>query len=251
LRYAELASWDEFVRRRGLAVDLQRLNLLEALRKLLPVVHDDGSIALLGEDLGHLLHLLLTLLNAVDTDISNKRNAGAHGGSGTTLAVLHRDSILVGDAKLLAGKVVDGGIGLAGRLLHGCSGAVDVLILEVVVYASLLDASDDTGLGRGADDGHGVALLLGPFQLLGNARAGLALLAQLGSDGSELAVNVGIDLLGGHGEAMLLLKAHEHATKVVADKVLQELIDGVSLRFAPLLEHLIGQIGAGFKGKAL
>jgi hypothetical protein len=233
------------------AVHLQRLDLLEALGELLPIVHDDSCLALLCEELGHLLHLLLALLNTVDTNVANEGNASTHGSSGAALAVLDGDSILVGNAELLAGKVVDGGVGLAGGLLHGSGCAEDVLVLEVVVDSRLLDTGDNAGLGRGADNGHRVALLLSPLKLLGNTRARLALLAQLGSDGAELAVNISINLLGGHGEAMLLLETDEHATEVVANKVFEELVDSVSLGLAPLLKDLVGQVGASLEGKTL
>ena len=232
--------------------DLQRrLDLLENLGELLPVVHDGTGAALIGEELGHLLHLLGAVLDAVDTDVADEGNAGTLGGSGTALAVLDGDALLVLDAQLLASVVVDSRVGLAGRGVQAGSGTVDMLVGEVVINADLLYAGDDTGLGGGADNGHGVALLLQALKLLRNAGAGLALLAQLGGDGAELAVNVGIDLIRGHGEAVLLLQADEHAAEVVADEVLQQLLNGVALRLAPFLQDLVSQVRAGLEGQTL
>ena len=45
------------------------LNLLQALWEVLPVTHDDFGIALLGEDLRHLVHLLLAILDAIYADL--------------------------------------------------------------------------------------------------------------------------------------------------------------------------------------
>jgi hypothetical protein len=47
------------------------LDLLEALLELLPVVHDGLALGLLGEQLGHGVHLLLAVLDAVDADCRN------------------------------------------------------------------------------------------------------------------------------------------------------------------------------------
>lgn len=227
----------------------RRLDFLENLGELLPVVHDSSGTALLGKKLGHLLHLLGAFLDAIDTDVADQGDTGTLGSSGTTLAVLNGDSLRVLDTQLLTGVVVDGRVGLArGRGQAGGS-TVDVLIREVVVDADLLDASDDTGLGRGTDDGHRVALLLEVLKLLRGARAGRALLAQLRSDGPELTVDVGINLFRRHGEVMLLLQAHEHAAEVVADKVFEQLINCVTLGLAPFLQDLVGQVGAGLESQ--
>jgi hypothetical protein len=50
---------------------------------------------------------------------------------------------------------------------------------------------------------------------------------------------------------VLLLKTEEHAAEVVADKVLKQLLGGVTLRLAILLEYLVGQLGACLKGEML
>lgn len=89
------------------------LDLLQDLRELLPVVHDGHTVALFLENLGHLLHLLLALLDLVDTNIADARNVGTHGGGGTTLAVLDGNALLRLDTKLLAGVQVDLGVRLA------------------------------------------------------------------------------------------------------------------------------------------
>jgi hypothetical protein len=91
------------------------LDLLEHLGELLPVIHDGKALGLLGEKLGHLLHLLLALLDAVDANVADARDASAHGSRGTALAVLDGDGLTLLDAELLAGVVVDGGVGLGAR----------------------------------------------------------------------------------------------------------------------------------------
>jgi len=197
------------------------LDLLQAFGELLPVIHDDSGVALLLEELGHLLHLLLAFLDTIDTDVANKRDASTHGGCGTALAVLDGDTLRVLDTQLLASVVVDGGVRLARGGIQAGSSTVDMLVWKVLVEASLLQRGNNTGLGRSADNGHGVTLLLEFLELLRHTGAGLALLAQLGSDGTELTVDVGINLLRGHSETMLLLEAHKHATEVVTNKVLE------------------------------
>merc|ERR1711939_844116 len=86
------------------------LNLLDAFRKLLPVVHDCVCLGLFGQQLSHLVLLLLALLNLVDADIGNDRNPSAHGRCGPGLAVLDRESLLRLYTELLASVKVDGGI---------------------------------------------------------------------------------------------------------------------------------------------
>lgn len=83
------------------------LNLLQELGELLPVVHDLSDVALLSEDLLHRLHLLLALLDSIDTNIANARDASAHGRSGTTLAVLNSNRLFRLDTELLACIEVD------------------------------------------------------------------------------------------------------------------------------------------------
>ncbi len=87
--------------------------------------------------------------------------------------------------------------------------------------------------------------------MLGHSRARSALLAQLSGDCTELTVDVGINLLRSHSEAMLLLKANEHATEVVADEILKKLRNSVALGLAPFLEDLVSQVGAGLKSQTL
>jgi hypothetical protein len=227
------------------------LDLLEAVLELAPVVHNSSTLGLLSEELGHLFHFLLALLDAVDADIANARDVGAHGGRGTALAVLDGDALLGLDAELFAGVEVDGRVGLgAGRVERG-GGRVDVLGREEVGQVGLLDGSNDTALGRGADNGHGVALLLELVELLGYAGALDGLLAELLGDGAQLALDKVLKLRVGHLEVVLLLEPLEHATEVVADKVLEELVRRVAVVDIVLLEHLVGELGAGLEGEAL
>jgi hypothetical protein len=88
------------------------LDLSEALWELLPVVHDRISLALLLQQLGHSLHLLWALLNAIDTYVRDEWDTSAHGSRGTRLGVLDRDDALVLDAELLTRVVVDLGVWL-------------------------------------------------------------------------------------------------------------------------------------------
>ena len=155
--------------------NLGGLELLEDLRELLPIIHDGIGLALFGENLSHLIHLLLAVLNAIDTNVADEGDTSTHSSSGTTLAVLHSDALLRPDAKLLARVQVDLWVRLAGWRVEGSGGAVDVLVGEVVVNAGLLQRSDDTRLSGSTDNGHWVALLLETFQLLWGTWAGLAL----------------------------------------------------------------------------
>jgi hypothetical protein len=160
------------------------LNLPEALWPLLPVVHDNHSLGLLGQELGHLLHLLLTFFNSVNTDVGNARDTSTHGGGGTALAVLDGDDLGRLDAELFARVEVNLGVWLGGWWVEGGSSAVDVLVWEVVVDADLLNGGNNTGLSAGGDDAHLVALLVSPLHHLGGTWAWLALLGQLGGDSS-------------------------------------------------------------------
>jgi hypothetical protein len=227
------------------------INLLHALRELGPVVHDGVGLALLRELLGHQVHLLLALLLVVDADVCDERDARAQGGGGAGLGVLDGDALGGLDAQLLAGVQVDGGVGLGARRVERGGGRVDVLVGEEAHEVGLDEGGDDAGLGRGRDDGHGVALLLEPLELLGDAGALDALLRELLDDLAELAVDVLVDFFGGHFELVLLLQADEHVAEVVADKVLKQ---GVGIVFGidvVLLEHLVGEVGTCLKGETL
>ena len=106
------------------------LDLLEALLELLPVVHDGLGLALLGEGGGHLLHLLLALLDVVDADVGDERDVGTHARGSAGLAVLDGDALLWLDAELLASVDVDGWVWLGGWWVEGGDGGVDVLVGE-------------------------------------------------------------------------------------------------------------------------
>lgn len=208
-------------------------------------------MALLGQRLGHLLHLLLALLDTVDADVTDAGDAGTHGSSGTALGVLDRDSVLVRNTQLLASEVVDLGVGLGGWRVERRGSAVDVLIVEVVGDADLLNAGDDARLGGSRNNSHGVAVPLDPLEHLWSAGAGLALLAQLGGDTAKLHLDVAVDVLVGHLEVVLFLQAIEHAAEVVADKLLEQLVDGVAGIAVVLGKDFIGEVGAGLKSQTL
>lgn len=114
------------------------LNLLEALLPLLPVVHDRLGLGLLGEGVGHLLHLLLALLDVVDTDVGDERDVGTHGRSSAGLAVLDGDALFWFDAELLACVDVDGWVWLGRWWVEGGDGRVDVLVREEAYSQSLV-----------------------------------------------------------------------------------------------------------------
>jgi len=225
------------------------LDLLQALWELLPVIHNDLALGRLGQKFGHLLHLLLAILDAIHANISDTRNTGPHGSRSAALAVLNGDALLRLHAQLLAGVEVDGRVGLAGRRVQARRGTVDVLIGEVVVDLDLLDTGDDARLGRRADDRHRVALLLEVLELLRHAGADGGLLGEFEGDGAEFAVDVVVHLGLRHLEVELLLEAVEHAAEVLADEVGEELFDGVAFLDVMFLEELVGQVGAGFKGE--
>jgi hypothetical protein len=227
------------------------LDLLEALWPLLPVVHDNDSLGLLGQELGHLVHLLLTIFDAVDTNVGNARDTGTHSGSGTALAVLDGDNLGRLDAELLAGVEVDLGIWLGGWWVERRGSAVDVLVWEIVVDTNLLDGGNNTGFGAGGDDAHLVALLLSPLHHFWGTWAWLALLGELGGNGTEFTINVRVNFRRLHLEVVNFLELVAHAPEVLADKGLEKLVDRVGVVDVVLLEDFIAELGAGLEGKEL
>jgi hypothetical protein len=218
-------------------------------RYLLPVIHDGLSLAVLGESLGHLIHLLLAVLETIDANVADEGDTSTHSGSGTGAGVLDGETLLRLDTELLTGEEVDLGVRLArGRVERGGS-RVNLLIGEELVHADLVERGNDTRLSRGRDDSHGVALLLQLDELGSSTGALLALLGQLLGDGTEFLVDVLLKLLGRHLEAVDLLEVDHHATEVLANKLLEELVDGVALALAMLLEKLVGEVGASLEGK--
>ena len=226
-------------------------DLLQQLGELLPVVHDLISIALFLENLCHLLHLLLALFDAVDADIADQGDSSTHGGGGSTLAILDGDGLRWFDTELLTGVEVDLGVGLGRWRVEGGSSRVDMLVGEVVVDFGLDERGDDTRLGRGRDNTHGIALLLEILELLGNTRAGGCFLRQLLGDTSELLGNVVLEFIGLEGEVVLLLQTNQHATEVLTDEVFEEAVDRVAIWETVLLKDFVGEIGTCFESKTL
>jgi hypothetical protein len=126
-----------------------------------------------------------------------------------------------------------------------------VIFGKVVVDLGLLQRRDDTRSGGGGHDGHWVPLALQPLESLRHTVAHGGLGPQLGDDGVDLAGDVSVNLLGGHGEAMLFLQADHHAAEVLANKGLQKLMHSVALGDLVVLEDLIGEVGAGLEGQLL
>ena len=193
----------------------------------------------------------MAVFDAVDANVANEWDAGSHGSSSTRLAVFDGDTLLRLDAKLLACVEVDLGVGLAGRRVEGGRSTIDLGVWEVLVEANLVQRGNDTGFGRGADDGHWVALLMKPLQLITCTGALLALLRELCSDGTEFLVDVLLDLVWWHLEVVLLLEIGDHASEVLANEIFEELVDSVTLRLAILLEELVGEVCASFERKTL
>lgn len=218
------------------------LNLRHALRELLPVVHDHLGLALLGDGIGHLLHLLFAFFNLVDADIGDQGDAGAHACRGTRLRVFNGQGLLRLDAELLAGVEVYGRVGLGGRRVQRTGSRVHLVFAEETEQVGLLQGCQDTRLGRGRDDSHRVTLLLSPLELLRHAGALGAFLAELLGDLAQLPSDVVLTLLITHGEVVLLLQTDEHVAEVVAHKVLQERIGVVAGVNLVLLQHLVGEI---------
>ena len=201
---------------------LQALDLFEALLKVLPVVHDDGALCVIGEHLLHLLHLVFALLDIVDADVADARDVGAHGRGGAALAVLDCDGFFRFDAELLAGVEVDLRVWLAAGWIEAGGGGVDVLVGEVLHQVGLLERGHDARLGRSADHGHRITLLLQLLELLGHARARLSLFIEFLNHFAQFGFHVVLKLLWFHGEVVLLLQTDHHAAEVLADKVLEQ-----------------------------
>ena len=216
-----------------------------------PVIHDDVGLALLGQDLGHLLHLLLAILDAVDADIPDQWDTCTHGRSSTALAVLDSDTLAWLDTQLLAGVEVDLRVRLGGRRVQAGGSAVDMLVGEVLVNTGLLQASNDARLCTGADHAHRVSLLLEALQLLWHTRADLAFLAELLGDAAELLSDVVVKLFWAHGEVVLLLQPDAHAAEVLTDEVSEEGLGGVASVDVVLFHDLVGQVSAGLEGEVL
>ena len=216
-----------------------------------PVIHDDVGLALLRQNLGHLLHLLLAVLNAIHADIPNQRDTSTHGSSSTTLAVLDSDTLAGLHTELLAGVEIDLGVWLGGRRVQAGGSAVDMLVGEVVHDVGLLKTGNHTRLCTGADNAHGVSLLLEFLQLLRCTGAWLALLTELLGDTTEFLANVVVKLFWRHGEVVLLLKSDTHATEVLPNEVFKEGFGGIAGIDVVLLHDFIGEVGTSLEGEVL
>jgi hypothetical protein len=115
--------------------------------------------------------------------------------------------------------------------------------LKILTHeVALLERGDDTRLGGGRDDGHGVALLLHPLELLSHARALSALLRELLGDLAELTSHEVVLLLLWHLEVVLLLQAENHVAEIVPHEVFEQRVGVVSGLDVVLLHDLVGEI---------
>ena len=117
--------------------------------------------------------------------------------------------------------------------------------------AGLLERSNDARLVRRGDDGHWVALILHPLQLLIGARALNTLLGELLRDFLKFTTDELVLLFLWHAEVVLLLQTEDHVAEVVAYEVLEEAINGVGLVDVVLLHDLVGEVGACFESETL
>ena len=147
--------------------------------------------------------------------------------------------------------LVDGWVRLGARWGERSGSRVDVLVGEEVHEVGLDERGNDTRLGRGRDDSHGVALVLGPLELLSDTGALDALLGELRNDSAELHLDVLVNLVVAHLEVVLLLQADEHVAEVVADKVLEQGVGVVAGFDLVLLEHFIGEVGTCLESETL
>lgn len=134
------------VRHDTTVVTRKKLTLLEMSLELGPIVHDSIGLAVLGEGLSHLLHLLLAILDTIHTNVADKRNTSTHGSSGTRTRILDSDTLLRLDTQLLTSEEVDLGIWLGGRRVERGGGRVDLLIREELVHTNFVKGGNDTRL---------------------------------------------------------------------------------------------------------
>lgn len=87
------------------------------------------------------------------------------------------------------------------------------------------------------------------FQLGIGTNTRLRLIVQLGDNLVLLPLDVFLELILGQLELVLGLKRNHHTTEVLADKVLDELGAGVTVREATLFEDFIGKISTCFEGQ--
>lgn len=94
-------------------------------------------------------------------------------------------------------------------------------------------------------------MLLGPLHHFWGTWAWRALLSELGGDTTDLHVDVVVNLLWLHLEAVDLLELVAHATEVLSDECLEELVDRVDMINVVFLEDLVAEVGAGLEGEEL
>ena len=87
------------------------------------------------------------------------------------------------------------------------------------------------------------------FQLGIGTNTRLRLIVQLGDNLVLLPLDVFLELIHGQLELVLGLERDHHTTEVLADKVLDELGAGVTVREATLFEDFIGKISTRFEGQ--
>lgn len=223
-------------------------DLFQASVEFGPVLHDDLGTKLrqLG---GHFGTLVVTV---VASNIGNDGNAGADGAESTGAAVFDGNTFvgfLVQDFQRMQ---VNGRVWLGGGLGKRGGGAEDVVWLEVLVLANLLDGGTDAAQSRGRDNSHVVfSRALQSLEFFGDANAGRGLGLQLGDDLVFLFLDVALNLLLGHFEAVLALQRDHHAAEVLADEILDELLASVAVGNVALGEDLVGNVGAGLESQLL
>lgn len=94
-------------------------------------------------------------------------------------------------------------------------------------------------------------MVLDPLHCLWDTWAWNRLLAELGGHGTELTIDVAVNLLGRHLEVVDLLQLVAHATEVLANEGLEKLVHIVTVVDIVLLEDLVAELSAGLKCKEL
>lgn len=224
------------------------LDILQTILKLRPMVHD----SLCAKVSQGLRHRILRVFAIVAANVGDDGDTSTNRGKSARLAVLDGNSLSSRLADLFKSIQVDSGVGLRGGLRQRAGSAEDLVLVKELVLTDVLDGSENaTQSGRGHDCQTVLLLRENLLQLLGGTDTGLSLSIQLGDDFVLFLRDVFLQFLCIDLEVVLLLEGDHHATEVLANKVLDELLAGVTVGEVIGLQNLIGQVGTGLEGQLL
>ena len=179
------------------------------------------------------------------SNIPQALHSCAKGSPDARHAVFYRQAIFGLCSQGLEGMVVDGRIGLAGRLWEGVDGRENLIFLEESMQPSLFQTGVDPSQARGRHDRQGDVFEGVEFrQDLFGAGTSATFCLELLDHAFIMGFRIDIQLFPADVEFESLPESHEDATEAEAEEIDDQVLRRVSDRNALLLQDFVDEFTA-------